>query len=561
MNGRHGRLQGWRGCGPAVAGVLALTLAAAPRAAAFGVQLSNDARLDWETTVSYGFAVRAAGQSLTGLNNDVNKDDGNRSFERWDPVANRFSLLSEADLQWRDFGVFVRGTAFYDFVYMGKSNNDSPGTHNSFQGNGGSLDDSKKFNDDVEWSVGTRVELLDAFLYGEFEPAGAPTQVRVGRQVVNWGESLFLIGGVGTSQNPLDATKLNTPGTELKEVFLPTGQVYAQTTLAEVFTLAGFYKWEWDETRLNEAGTFFSTSDFLFEAGETILVPIPGVGNLSIDHVDDHEPADTGEWGVSTRYYSEALEGTEFGLYYLNYTEKIPMVKFRPTGGSYNSPHGGPWSDLVGAVPGLTAETAAQLDYVDGSSYYLDYAENVQLVGFSVSGAVGDANIGAEIVYRWDYPVAVNSSNPANLLKIDYEKAAMVRAVLNGLHLWGETFLSDAGTLTWEVGMDRVNGYSSAELANDKIAWGGAVKLNLTYFQVLPALDLDVPITLIVNPEGTSSYTGSFMEDSDSLAIGLNFTYNSVWKLDFTYTNYLHDTDRNPKADRDWLGVNLKYTF
>ena len=517
--------------------------------------LGSNAALEWETTFTYGMGMRVDDPSKRSINADINADDGNRSFKQWDLVNNRISILTEADLHKDGFGIIIRGSGFYDFVYMGENENDSPATHNAFAGNGGSLSDHEDFNDDVEDSVGKNAELLDVYLYADFDMADNPTTLRIGRQVVNWGESLFLIGGIGTSQNPLDATKSNTPGAELRELFLPTGQVYAQQTLFDALTFTGFYKWEWDKTRFDESGTFFSTSDILLDAAESILVDV-GIGqNLSINHRGDEDARDGGQWGLGARYYVEKLNGAEFGLFYMNYHENIPMAKSRLGGGTLNSPDGTSWTNFIPSPDG------DMLDFIDGSSYYFEYAEDVQLLGISAAGQVGATSLGLEIVYRWDYPIEVIDANPANLLATTYEEAKILHIVFNGMYLWGDTFLSDTGTLIWELGLDKAYDISSNRLSYDKTAWGGALQLSLEYLQILDGLDLVVPITYMFNPDGTSSYVGSFDKDADSIGIAFNFTWNAVWKFELSYTDFLNDTDKNLKGDRDWLGFNMKYTF
>ena len=69
------------------------------------------------------------------------------------------------------------------------------------------------------------VYLLDAYAYGSFGIGDTDLQLRLGRQVVNWGESVFI---QGVNQiNPIDVTALRRPGTEVKEVLLPVLMAYA----------------------------------------------------------------------------------------------------------------------------------------------------------------------------------------------------------------------------------------------------------------------------------------------------------------------------------------------
>ncbi|WP_422023037.1 DUF1302 family protein [Pyruvatibacter mobilis] len=48
----------------------------------------------------------------------------------------------------------------------------------------------------------------------------------------------------------------------------------------------------------------------------------------------DQDPDDSGQWGVALRWYSEDLNSTEFGFYYVNYHSRLPYVQVAPTVGA-----------------------------------------------------------------------------------------------------------------------------------------------------------------------------------------------------------------------------------
>jgi hypothetical protein len=43
--------------------------------------------------------------------------------------------------------------------------------------------------------------------------------------------------------------------------------------------------------------------------------------------------------------------------------------------------------------------------------------------------------------------------------------------------------------------------------------------------------------------------------------VAFDFTYDAVYKMGLGYTAFLNDAEDNPKADRDFYSLNLKYTF
>ena len=47
------------------------------------------------------------------------------------------------------------------------------------------------------------------------------------------------------------------------------------------------------------------------------------------------EPDDSGQVGIALRYYSEALNDTEFGFYYINHHSRLPLGS-----GVYGTPDG-----------------------------------------------------------------------------------------------------------------------------------------------------------------------------------------------------------------------------
>src|SRR5690606_35032658 len=48
--------------------------------------------------------------------------------------------------------------------------------------------------------------------------------------------------------------------------------------------------------------------------------------------VPDNEPSDQGQFSIAFKYYAEELNnGTEFGLYFINYHSKLPYVSFYST--------------------------------------------------------------------------------------------------------------------------------------------------------------------------------------------------------------------------------------
>jgi hypothetical protein len=129
----------------------------------------------------------------------ANRDDGNLKYDDGDLISNAAKITSELALNWRDSGAFARATYFYDFENAGR-------------------DDLSETAQDL---IGERFRLLDAFVFHNFSYGEAGQgSVRLGRQVVSWGESTFIQNGINVI-NPIDISALRVAGAELKEAFLP----------------------------------------------------------------------------------------------------------------------------------------------------------------------------------------------------------------------------------------------------------------------------------------------------------------------------------------------------
>jgi hypothetical protein len=148
-----------------------------------------------------------------------------------------------------DFGSgisgFARVSAFYDTVL---ANDSSYGLNYGVEGDG-------------IHSVGHNIELLDAYVNYDFDIGDMPAQVRVGNQVINWGESTFILGG-NSVFSPIDVPALRRPGAEIKEALLPVEAIYASVGVTDSVTVEAYYGGS-DNFRLDVGGTGLAGNDYI----------------------------------------------------------------------------------------------------------------------------------------------------------------------------------------------------------------------------------------------------------------------------------------------------------
>ena len=218
--------RGWAAKGKSVrTAVTTLTAALASGSAlAFEFDTGNpDVSIRWDNTVRFTSGVRVEGRNNL-IGNSAISDEGTYSFDRGDFVTNRFDLLSELDFVYKQrYGFRVSAAAWWDPAYDGtsKSNPNPPLVNIPSYVNHQYTPYTSRFYE------GPSGEILDAFVFGKWDLGTVPTTLKVGRQSLYWGESLFLGGnlnGIAYAQHPLDLQKaFATPGAEAKELFRPLG--------------------------------------------------------------------------------------------------------------------------------------------------------------------------------------------------------------------------------------------------------------------------------------------------------------------------------------------------
>ena len=99
--------------------------------------------------------------------------------------------------------------------------------------------------DDARSDLKFKARLLDLWASKSFAVGEQQARVRVGNQVVSWGESLFLPGGIN-STNAIDVMRLSQPGTQLKEVFLPAPIISVASGLGHGLNAEAYVQTNWN---------------------------------------------------------------------------------------------------------------------------------------------------------------------------------------------------------------------------------------------------------------------------------------------------------------------------
>ncbi|WP_165837604.1 DUF1302 domain-containing protein [Zavarzinia aquatilis] len=377
------------------------------------------------TSLSVGTQMRLAdrdprniGYANGGRSPTAGNDDGNLNFDQYDLLTLIGTATSEVSLRWRDYGLYVRGTAFYDYI----------ADNNDLADNG---PDTRRWRGEYSMNGQEKARyaarMLDYYVSGHFDVLGHDLSVRLGSQVLNWGEALFTINAISVI-NPIDVARIRVPGAELRDALIPIPMISAAYEFGGGLSMEGFVAFDFEPYRLEACGSFFSATDTFCNGTQGV-----GVGTdfqdarsyykgrddpqdngaeydgISADLPTDDEAAGT-DWGIALRYYSPELNNTEFGLYFINYQSRLPSIRVYS---DYRNPQTGTLNGLPYlAEPFGTRPRSTVLDNLDHGSLTLYYPDDVQLLGLSFNTTIDSLGVALNGEVSWKHDVPVWISEP-----------------------------------------------------------------------------------------------------------------------------------------------------
>ncbi len=556
---------------------------------------SGDFTGSFDTTLSLGgtWRVQDRDRGLIGRANggtaySLNGDDGNQNYDQ-----GLASVLAKAthELEVRykqNFGVFLRGYYFYDFI-----NSDRDSTERT------------DLSDAALDRIGRGGRLLDAYAFAKFDAGSMPIDIRVGNQVLSWGESTFIPNGINVI-NPADLSKLRAAGSEIKEALLPVPMISGSIGLTDNVRLEGFYQFRHEVTELEPAGTMFSTNDFVSPGGRNVFLGFglppsrdipPFTPGTAVARLEDREPSNGGQFGIAARAFLPDLNDSEVGLYFVNYHSRTPIISAR-----------------TGRVPTSTNPQVAQAQYVGSARYFAEYPEDIKLLGTSFNTSLpGGFSFAGEFTYRMDQPLqvddvellyaALSPINPAAFGRSQlgrfgfnqdisgYRRKDVSTAQFSLTKAIGQVLGADQAVVLGEVGftkvwdMDgegrlryegpgtytsgnpfftgaRIQPYTTTSGFADSFSWGYRLLARLEYNNVIGGVNLVPTVAFAHDVSGTTpAPLSTFVEGRKAITLGLTATYLNSWAADIGYTMFFGGGDNNLLHDRDYASVALRYSF
>lgn len=386
----------------------------------------------------------------------ANGDAGNLNYDKGDMFSELFKGTHELSITKGDVGLFTRFMYFYDSALMDKDGAyTNPVSKNRVD---------PCADDDARDLACRDVRLLDAYVFANFalNDGANPLSIRIGNQVLSWGESTLIQHGINIT--PIDVGIARLPGADLKEAYIPVGMVYASLGLTDKLSAEVFYQYEWKNSYLPVPGSYFSTNDFAGKGGYNQNIQLGFAGNPDLDlstllaglnsigttvktltgvlmnpqataaqkqqaqtqlaqmptaylayptkvtlrpygDAGEIEPEDGGQYGVKFEYFAPELNDTEFAVYYMNYHSRTPVISgiaadFRAAAIQSDIAY------LTANAGSITKENVMNLKAL--SKGLIEYPEDIKLWGFSFNTTLDGTSIAGELAYRQDEPLQID---------------------------------------------------------------------------------------------------------------------------------------------------------
>lgn len=575
--------------------IASIALMCSGTAHAFQFQAGDSIKGSLDMQLTLGAGMRLVNQNPNligdprvnaGANTAVssNSDDGDLNYNKYNLYTTYLKFTPELLLTFPDnYKFMARGTGLYDFKATDTRRTD--------------------LSDDAKGQVARDIQLLDLWVSKDLNIGSQRARVRVGNQVINWGESIFAIGGIN-STNSLDFQKFSIPGTQIKEAVIPAPIVSIASGVTHGVNIEAYYQFRWYANRLPPVGTYFSVADILGKGRQPLFIDVSGGPNtlnfggldpaadptqattFAVPFRDDKTPKNSGQYGVAMHYKPEGIS-LDLGFYFMNYHDKMPVLS-------------------------LLADATAQWTYLEDRKMY----------GVSANFPVGNWAVGWELSYRPKDAVALsscfgtgaaldaNNNSPSAAVDcpmyIDEKKFQMhltgILSMTPGDHGWFLDLLkADTATFTGEAvgirypgvspdkrftrsigGVDVVqvadSGYgfwkgppttgpagtfNTVAGVGDANSFGYTVDFNWAYDNKLIRGWTVVPgITYFQAVKGnTPTLTANYLQGAKSMNTYILFNQNAPtrWQAGLNYTNYWGTNQL--LGDRDFIGGFITRNF
>jgi len=408
------------------------------------------------------------------------------------------------------------------------------------------------------------IELQDFYVSGMVNLGeDLPLSFKVGRQVSVWGESLYFPeNGIAGGQTPIDTFRYKPIASyDENQQLLPVAQVTFSLQPNDGLAIIGYYQFEWRRDRISPYDAEISNDEIVTQDNiRQIVMPRSGGQPVVFNRVQDQASDSTDQFGLGIR---QRLGDFDFGLYGLSFNAKVP-------------------------------EFDAHLPFFDSDenpnvgTYDLFFPRDIEIFGASLSGPLGDGTFGAEVSGRRNQPLV----NPGVILTATTEVGENDDAkqdadrfplgdTLHAQFSWITpiaplSWLPDGANFSGEVAGNHLIAPTASPnlITPGRTQTAAAIRtvIEPQFFQIVPRVDLTIPVQLGYNLFGNSSIDPSMNRGTGDVTLGANLTLDETWKLALSGTHYIGDTKNSFLPDtpigltqslsrQDFISLSVKTSF
>ena len=425
---------------------------------------------------------------------------------------------------------------------------------------------------------------LQSFVFHHYQWRDHPGVVRLGRQVVRWGEGQ-LLGSAFDVINPTDGNRFSGWNAAQAESRIPVNLLYVSQSLNPEWTLDAFYQLGSALDVPANCGGFFALRDVsvqgcdFYAAGYAqtdwaTQAQALGLGyawsdeGVLLSRGADQKPRHAGQFGFAAFWQRSR---TQLGFYLLNYHSRSGFLGAQTAEAAV-------LSQIEQSGLSTNALQAARLGH---ASYQLIYPEDMRLYGLTWRQ---ELNTGGIFWSAWSYqPNAPLQTNEAILMmRLAQSEQAQIwdgytrKPVAQWQLGLRQPLKPVAGArqmqLEAEWGYVRVMGLGHGRYGRDPVfgaegnrgfvtseSWGYRLGFSADYVSAWPNLRFQPSVLYTQDVQGYSP-SGTFNEGARSIRLGVGATYADAYQMDLSYTGF-YGGRYNPWADRDFTQLQLKMRF
>lgn len=252
--------------------------------------------------------------------------------------------------------------------------------------------------------------LMKAYAFATFHLGDHPLDVRAGRQVIDWGKTLFATG-INTQVNAMNIVALTRPGADRSEPFVPAGALFGRFGATDNLSVEAFYKFQWEESPMPPCGVFMAVNDANIGpnpaacdmTGLGVSGPVSSQTGNYLPLPPAIRPPWAGQGGIAVKFNAPALK-TNFGFYAMNVHANLPLGLFLITA----SGPGVPGSNRKNAIPLDVRQDPSLIAMQAGFIYPTD----VQTYAITTSTqGLGGWLVNSELSFSPDTPIMGNAAD------------------------------------------------------------------------------------------------------------------------------------------------------